>query len=124
MRRPVGITIMAILEILGGTLYFFTGILMLFFTSLLGAEIPFNDIFVGLGSVSGGIFLILGALGFLIAYGLFKGSPWARNLALIISFLGIVINIGSFPISIISIAIDLLVIYYLTRPHVKAFFER
>jgi len=123
IRRPVGITIMAILEILGGILYFFTGILMLFST-LFGAEIPFNDIFFGLGSAFGGILLILGALGLLIAYGLFKGIPWSRNLALILSFLGIILNIGSFPISIISIAIDLLIIYYLTRPHVKAFFEK
>jgi hypothetical protein len=97
---------------------------VLFSTSLFGAEIPFNDVFVGLGSVSGGIFLILGALGLLIAYGLFKGHPWARNLALILSFLGIIINIGSLPISIISIAIDLLIIYYLTRPQVKAFFGK
>lgn len=80
IRRPVGITIMAILEILGGILCSFTGILMLFFTSFFGVEIPYSEIFIGLGSAFGGIFLILGAFGLVIAYGLFKASPWARNL--------------------------------------------
>ena len=63
-----------------------------------------------------------------ISYGLFRGRGWAGSIALILSYIGIVIAIisilsGNF-ISVINLAINIAIVYFLYRPQVKAFFRK
>ena len=76
----------------------------------------------------GGILIAIGILSFVFAYGLLKGRRWAWILTVILSIISIVlaaitIAAGSIP-SIISIIISGLILYYLYRPHVKAYFGK
>ena len=76
----------------------------------------------------GGVLIAIG-IGYLaISYGLLKGRGWAWSIALILSYIGIVIAIisilsGNF-ISVINLAINIAIVYFLYRPQVKAFFRK
>jgi uncharacterized membrane protein HdeD (DUF308 family) len=108
-HRPVGVTIVAILTVIGGLIFLGFGLLFLIF---------------GIGI----ILLALGIAYMVMAYGLWKGKGWAWTITLILSAIGIVValisiaagNIGA----IFSIVIHGVVIYYLYRPNVKAFFGK
>ena len=76
----------------------------------------------------GGVLIAIG-IGYLaVSYGLFRGRGWAWSIALILSYIGIVIAIisilsGNF-ISVINLAINIAIVYFLYRPQVKAFFGK
>lgn len=109
-HRPLGVTIIAILLILGGLLWLVSGLILLI-------------ILVGI------VFLALGIAYLVMAYGLLKGRGWAWTISLILSAIGIVAgiyyitqnNIGG---AIVSLIINGVIIYYLYRPNVKAFFGK
>lgn len=113
-QRPLGVTIIALLAILGGIAFLVSA-----FVSLL---VPLIGIFIG-----GGLF-ILGLAYFLMAYGLWNGKSWAWTLTLVLSGVGIIVGIGSIVVgnfgSIVHTIINAIIIYYLYRPNVKAFFNK
>jgi hypothetical protein len=114
-QRPIGVTIIALLAILGGIAFLASGLGTLIVIPLIG-------IFIGSG------LFILGLAYFLMAYGLWKGRSWAWTLTLILSGIGIIVGIGSIIVgnigSIFHIIINAVVIYYLYRPNVKSFFNK
>jgi hypothetical protein len=114
-QRPIGVTIIALLAILGGIAFLVSGLGTLILIPLIG-------IFIGSG------LFILGLAYFLMAYGLWKGKGWAWILTLILSGIGIIVGIGSIlvgnPGSVFHTIINAIVIYYLYRPNVKAFFNK
>ena len=113
-ERPFGVTIIAILAILGGI-----GSILLGFIVLI---IPI------LGIILGGIFVIIGLSYFVMAYGLWNGLRWAWTLTVLISALGIVVGLASIIIgtggSILYIIVNAIIIYYLFKPDVKAYFGK
>ena len=144
--RPIGVTIIAILNIIGGIIMLLIGLAL----AAAGAILPFvpqsefqqqnltaGDIdlsqvppsLVGGGILAiGGILIAIGIISFVVAYGLLKGRRWAWTLTVILSIISIVlasisIAAGSIP-SIISIIISGVILYYLYRPHVKAYFGK
>lgn len=120
--RPFGVTIIAILIIIAGVISLFIGIGAVAIGPLIGL------VFVVIGAIS----LALGVAYLVMAYGLWKGKGWAWTISTIILFIGIVIDIISLPrrstgdivSSIVSIAINAVILYYLYRPHVKAYFGK
>ena len=114
-QRPIGVTIIALLAILGGIAFLVSGLGTLVLIPLIG-------IFLGSGLFG------LGLAYFLMAYGLWKGKGWAWTLTLILSGIGIIVGIGSIVVgnigSIFHTIINAIIIYYLYRPNVKAFFNR
>ncbi len=146
--RPTGVTIIAILNIIGGIIMLIIALGL----TIAGAILPFvpqsefqqqqqnltaNDInlsqippsLVGVGLLAiGGILLAIGIVSFVVAYGLLKGKRWAWTLTVILSIISIVlaaisIAAGNIP-SMINIIISVIILYYLYRPHVKAFFGK
>ena len=118
--RPTGITILAILEVLGGLALLLGGAAITALGGLVG---------LGLGAAFGGILIIFGLLSFVVAFGLWTGKEWAWLVALILSGLGALFDLVSIVIglgygSILSLLIDVAIIYYLTRPHVRAYFGK
>ena len=108
-QRPLGVTIIAILTIIGGIALLSSGAVL---------------IVVGVGVV----LVILGIAYLVMAYGLWKGKRWAWTITLILSVIGIISGIVSIATGhyevIINIIINAVVIYYLYRPNVKAFFGK
>ena len=119
-ERPLGVTIIAVLEALGGLVLLGLGAVLLTFGSFftLGAGFMIGAFAGALGGLS----LIVGLLSFIFAWGIWNGKGWAWTLTLIFTILGLIGALISF--NIISLLIDVIILYYLTRPQVKAFFGK
>ncbi|MEM0120334.1 MAG: zinc ribbon domain-containing protein [Thermoprotei archaeon] len=104
-QRPTGVVILAALEFISAVLVLVTGI---FAGSVLG--------FIAAPLASLGVlFILIGLVELLLAWGLYMGRSWARLVAMLFAVIGLL----DFPLGTI---LGLLILYYLTRPHVKAFF--
>lgn len=93
-----------------------------------GVSMVPQSFFGGVGIAIGGILLALAIVSFVVAYGLLKGLGWAWTVTVILSIISIVLNAISIAAgnisSIISIIISGIILYYLYRPHVKAYFGK
>lgn len=182
IKRPIGVTIIAILTIIGGVILTFGGISLLVFGAFF-TSVPI-DVFIseqmqkqqqqqlqlqqpeqqpqqelqnaaelhelarflgGVGIVIGAIVLAVGVGYLVVSYGLLKGKEWAWIITVILTIIAIAVQIvsgvtasmfdasfiddtNSFVTGIIAqivgIAINGVILYYLYRPNVKAFFGR
>lgn len=133
--RPIGVAILAILVALAGILALFgavvlgivAGTMTEFIESAIidygGMVIPDIEGFLeAMLLVIAAVAAVMGILALIDAYGLWTGAGWAWWLTIILSALGIIGGIVSLPVGIISIFIDVLIIYYFTRSYVKEFF--
>ncbi len=111
--RPISVTILAVLTILGGVLLLLLGIVVVAFSSLLvGVGLPLG--FGLTGSVLGAIILIFGIIWIAVGSGLLNLRPWAWWLAIIVMVLSIVGSIGS-PITAILPGLILLYLILVRR---------
>jgi hypothetical protein len=155
--RPTGVTIIAILNIIGGAIMLFGAIALIAIGAILPTLPPsvFNQseiqgnltagqapiptppgpppmvsqsLLGGIGIAIGAVLLALAIVSFVVAYGLLKGRGWAWTITVILSIISIVLNVISIAAgnlaSIISIIISGIILYYLYRPHVKAYFGK
>jgi hypothetical protein len=145
-RRPTGVTILGVLAILGGIFLLIGGIALVGLGLVIGtyAGSAFTNAlsnagYSGLASIGAGtlavillalgaIVLVLGILYFAVGIGYFGGKGWAWTLGIIVTILSIIVDIvqiafGAFS-NVLGLVIGLLILYYLTRPHVKAFFGK
>lgn len=152
--RPIGVTIIAILMIIGAILLLIGGTGFLVIAPLLGQldlseisdtsndtlsvnlngtdiALPNNALFIFLGGalgVIGGVLVALGIASLIVAWGLLKGKGWAWIVTIIISIISIVFNIVSIAAgnigSVVGLIINGVIIYYLYRPNVKSYFGR
>ena len=133
--RPIGVTALAILVALAGILALFgavvlgilSGTMTEFIESLIieygGWVIPDVAGFLeAMLLVIAAVVAVVGILALIDAYGLWIGAGWAWWLTIILSALGIIGGLVSLPSGIMTILIDVLIIYYFTRPYVKEFF--
>ena len=130
-HRPTGITIIAILMIIGGLILLFNGITPLFLGPLISIDISDYQISqLGILITIGGLVLVgLGIASFIVSWGLLKGKGWARTITLIISIIAIIFAIISLIssedlIHIIEIIIYGIIIYYMFTKKVKLFFGK
>ena len=138
-RRPTGVTILAILEILGGifeliaALGFFALAVLINVADVraqIGTSVPdwvLNNAPLLFGAL-GVFFLVMAIISLVLAWAFLKGKNWARILAIILLVLSIIGNVigiiaGTSIVSVvISILIPLIIVWYLYRPHVKQWF--
>ena len=110
-NRPLGVTIIAILAILGGIGSLVGGIALVAIIPILGA-----------------VLIIIGLAYFGVAYGLWKGLKWAWIITLIVTVIAFISGLGSIIVgnvgAIIPVIINGIIIYYLFQPNVKAYFGR
>ena len=143
-KRPTGVTILAVLQIIVAIVLLLAAMGMFLVGALsgidevkeaIGEEVPswFVDNAGIFFSSMGVIFLIIALIGFGLGYGYLKGIGLAWTLGIIIAVLSIIGELFN-PIidrsldtligSIIGIIIPVIIIYYLTRPKIKAFFGK
>ena len=140
--RPGGITVLTILQGITSFVMLLGGAALIVLSAFLGAGgwemIPeealqqIADAFTGVPIIAlttafltgiGLVFLILAVVGFITMWGLWSGKSYARTITLILAVIGIVTGIFSLPGSLISILIYIIIIYYLTRPHINAYYQ-
>ncbi len=129
-HRPTGITIIAILMIIGGLILLFTGIAPLFLGPLISLDSDGSSNALGFLITIGGLVLVaLGIASLIVSWGLLKGKGWARTITLIISIIAIIFGIISLVssqdlIHIIEIIVYGIIIYYMFTDKVKLFFGK
>ncbi len=83
-------------------------------------------------TVLGAVLIPLGIASLVVAYGLFKGKSWAWLVAVALSIIGLVVNvislvtanIGAITGALVGIAINAIVLYYLSRRNVRQYFGK
>lgn len=127
-ERPSGITILAALEIIEGIIGSIIGIAILFSFDILRELLPVPSTYLPLVqavlTVVGSLVIFIALVNFVIAYGLLNGTSWAWTVSLVFAVIGILRGIGTLPMGILTIGIQVLIIYYLTRENVKSYFEK
>ncbi|HKW43042.1 MAG TPA: DUF2127 domain-containing protein [Thermoplasmata archaeon] len=122
-RRPRGIAILAILQILVSIALLIGGLVLL----VVPALPPSTDVMLEAAVFAmGPVLILLGLLSFLVAWGLWTLKPWARKVAIIFALISIGTDIVSIATgnysNALGLLIDLFLIWYLTRPRVRAAF--
>ena len=126
--RPTGLTILAILFLIAGSFTLVGGI-STFETAVAQASAPIltdlEALFIPLAVE------ILCIASFVVALGLFTGkSWWVWLVAVVLSAIGLVINVVSLvvpnmftmPGALVGIAINAVILYYLSRKNVRQYF--
>lgn len=138
-KRPTGVTVIAVLVIIGGILLLLAGI-----GGVVVGSLFISSQIIGLGFVIIGAIILAVGIGYLVvSYGLLKGKRWSWTITVVLLFIGIAIDVASIIIfgyfainmdtssflttnsgSIAGIIISVIILYYLYRPHVKSYFGK
>ncbi len=140
MQRPTGVTILAVLDLIGAALCVLFALGAGALSAFLGTAAASQShsplgVIVGLGgAVAAVVFLLFAALAIAIGIGMLKLHNWARLTTIVLTalgvasaLLGILTSMAHFVIGVliyqlIVVAIDVWIIVYLLKPHVKAAF--
>jgi uncharacterized membrane protein HdeD (DUF308 family) len=130
-HRPLGVTIIAVLTIIGGIAFLASGITAVTVAPFLsGTSTNNNNNIIApiLSALTGFALLILGIAYFVMAYGLLKAKGWAWTITVVLSCIGIALGFVSIVTghigSIFSVVVNGLILYYIYRPNVKSFFGK
>ena len=127
MNRPIGVTIIAILVIIGGILGILGGLAGFgLFGSTAADAVAGSET---LASVYAGTILVVSIVQLAVGIGLWMLKSWAWTLAVVVVILRVVGDVFSlfFGVAIntlITLAIHLVIMWYLFRPEVKQAFGR
>ncbi|MGE0243572.1 MAG: hypothetical protein AB7F53_07055 [Nitrososphaeraceae archaeon] len=131
--RPTGVTVIAILMIIGGIILLFTGLTPLFLGPLISIDSTASNFQISaigfLVTVGGVVLVALGIASLIVSWGLLKGKAWTRAITLIISVIAIIFAIITLVssgdlIHVISVIIYGLIIYYMFTKKVRSFFGK
>jgi hypothetical protein len=134
VRRPIGVTLVGILYFLSGLLTLLVGVGLALVDPSVFNGTPLEGVGQTALFVAGGIFAAIGLISLLIAFGCFKGWGWTWTLGVIFAVIGILVALfsgwsygwtsGTMFSMVISILIEILILVYLFRPGVKAWFGK
>ncbi len=114
--RPTGVTILAILEIISGIIAIAAGLLIATLSSMIGIE------FGTIGVTISVIVIALGVASFVMAWGLLQGKSWAWTSTLVLTIISLIFDLAG--ANLVGLIIEGVILYYLFRPNVKAFFGK
>lgn len=114
--RPTGVTILAILEIISGIIAIAAGLLIATISSMIGIE------FGAIGGIISAIVIALGVASFVMAWGLLQGKSWAWTSTLVLTIISLIFDLAG--ANLVGLIIEGVILYYLFRPNVKAFFGK
>ena len=154
-HRPTGVTILGVLFVIAGAFSLLGGIATLVAIpfvanvnpNVINDELQFNGqqqpltpseqtaLAQGSGSILtalGALLIPLGIASLIVAYGLFKAKRWAWYVAVVLSIIGLAVNVislvtsnmGAIAGALVGIAINGIVLYYLSRRNVKEYFGK
>lgn len=117
-RRPILLSLFAILEILGGII---TAAIGAFFILGGAISLPFA-LPAGITLVvAGGITIVAGLIMIMIGVAMFSGKKWGWWFAVIMTALALIFSLISF--NIVSVIIEVIVLLYLNMKNTKGWFE-
>ena len=126
MSRPTGVVVL-------GTLYIIAGIVWLLLAIVFGVVSSglIGGTFTGGGEIVvgmiAGIAAIAASIEFIIAAALFSGKNWGRALVIVFAIIDLIVESASIVagnfFAFVFIILDLVVLYYMWRPHVMEYFQ-
>jgi hypothetical protein len=126
--RPIGITFLAIIQILIGVLGLLASALIIGFSALLTTLPAIGTLASTVGLVIGGVFLFFSLIWLATGVGFLHGKGWAWTLGMIFTVLSI---LGAAYVAFTGVyqagyalVFWIIMIIYLTRSHVKVFFGK
>src|SRR6266571_8322896 len=127
--RPVGITILAILEILIGIVGLLASLAIIGLSALFSTLPRVGSLLGIFGLIIGGVVLFFSLIWLATGVGFLHGRGWSWTLGIVFSVLSLLGAVGALTIGLITGGVGGLVfwglmLYYLTRTHVKAFFGK
>ena len=131
--RPLGVTIVGVLYILLAILFILAGLGLIAVGGLSDIEFTdeFGDVDQSVIMILGAILLLVGIFYLLIGVGCLKGWGWVWTFAVVFTIIGLVLTVaqtlivgGSLVSMVISVLISLLILWYLFRQNVKAWFGK
>ena len=136
--RPMGATIVAIIEGILGVLFLLAALAAIGLMGIAGGLVGSSGVeggaaaagvLAGVGFIIGIIVLALGLLYLAIAYGVWKGRGWSWMLGVVVSIVALVLGVlgltGGISVqSLIGVVLPIVVIYYLWQPDVKRWLGR
>ncbi len=127
--RPVGITILAVLEILIGIVGLLASLVIIGFSALFSTLPTVGSWLGAVGLIIGGVVLFFSIIWLATGAGFLHGKGWSWTLGMIFSILSLLGAIGALTIGLVTGGVGGLIfwgimLYYLTRTHVKAFFGK
>lgn len=134
MARPTGVTILAILAVIGGIFGLLGGLALVGMGGLAGGLVggAAGAALGGTAVIAGLIVLVIGVLDLVLAYGLWNLRPWAWQLGVVLAAVNIVIAVLGFlrivfysdlTGALISIVISGVILYYLNQPEIRRAFN-
>ncbi|MGI0022153.1 MAG: zinc-ribbon domain-containing protein [Nitrososphaeraceae archaeon] len=130
MRRPTGITILGILQIISGIILAIAAAVFGALSGTMGDMMSgmMGEFMGALGGILAAVLGILAAISFLIAWALFSAKRWGRIIVIIFSIIDLVLEAvsigGGNVFAIAGIILDIIILYYMWRPHVIAYFNK
>jgi uncharacterized membrane protein (DUF2068 family) len=152
IHRPTGVTILAVLFVIGGVLALLAGVgtfvAIPFATNLMQDAVNNGALNTSplspseqsaliqrsgpILTVIGAVLIPVGIATLIVANGLFKAKSWAWSAAIILSAIGFAINVISLVTgntnaitgAVIGMAINAIVLYYLSRRNVRQYFGK
>jgi hypothetical protein len=127
--RPLGVTILAIVQILIGIVGLLVSLAVIGLSALASTIPSFGSLLGAIGLVIGGIALFFSVIWLATGFGFIHGRGWAWTLGMIFSILSLLGAIGAVTLGLITGGIGGLIFWglmlsYLTRNHVKRFFGK
>jgi len=126
--RPIGITFLAIIQILIGLLGLLVSVVIIGYSALLATLPVVGALASTVGLVIGGVFLFFSLIWLATGVGFLHGRGWAWTLGMIFTVLSIlgaayVAYTGIYQAGY-ALVFWIIMIIYLTRSHVKVFFGK
>ena len=126
-ERPTGITVLGILQIIDGIFLAVFAVMIGTMSGMMGGFSYFGAMASVVGGAITAVLAVLAAFSFLIASALFSGKKWGRTIVIVFSIVNLVMEVSSMTVgnvfAIGGIMLSGIVLYYMWRPHVIAYFH-
>jgi len=133
MKRPIGVTILATLVIIGGVGLIGSDLLFILSRAIAGVPLPngFTNLSAGTAFTVGAVALVLGVLDIVWGIGALWLRQWAWMVGIVLGLLNIlssglnlVVGRSFGPSDLISVVVAALIIVYFFTPRVRQAFGR
>lgn len=125
---PTGITVLGMLQIILGIILAVFAVMVMVMSSVVGNYSYFGDMTSIVGGAITAVLMVLAAFSFLIASALFSGKKWGRTIVIVFSIVNLVMGAVSMMVGNVfgvgGIILNGIVLYYMWRPHVIAYFTK
>jgi len=126
LGRPTGVTILGILYLLEGII----AIILALVIGVIASSFAGSSVLGGVAAIGGfasGLVFLVAIFEFIIAGALFSGKSWGRIIVIIFAIIDLMVNaitlLSANVFAIAFILLDLIVLYYMWRPHVMEYFK-